>query len=142
MEKTVELLLNHYIGDDFNPSRQVKFIITEDCLKDYLKEAEDERTVKEFLSTYDSDESDVVYNYAADDGKILSEEIAYCDAFEKDYKDFIMRTQMFNSDMTADQIATKENYYWTVYANWTRILTDWRNRNGRIGRVHKRVTKK
>ena len=116
MGKTVELLLNHYIGDDFNPSRQVKFIITEDCLKDYLKEVEDERTVKEFLNTYDSDESDVVYNYAADDGKILSEEIAYCDAFEKDYQDFIMRTQMFNPDMTADQIATKENYYWTVYA--------------------------
>ena len=117
MKNTVELLLNHYIGDDYNPSRQVKFIITEDCLNDYLKETEDDRTIKEFLNTYDSDESDVVYGYAGDDGRILSEKITYCDTFEKDYHDFIKRTQMFNPDMTAEQIATKENYYWTVYAN-------------------------
>lgn len=117
MENTVELLLNHYIGDDFNPSRQVKFIITDDCLKDYLKETEDDRTVKDFLDTYDSDESDVVYGYASDDGRILSEEVIYCDDFEEKYADFIKRTQMFNPDMTAEQIATKENYYWTVYTN-------------------------
>ena len=117
MKNTVELLINHYIGDDYNPSRQVKFIITEDCLNDYLKETEDDRTIKEFLITYDSDESEVVYGYAADDGRILSEEITYCDTFEKDYHDFIKRTQMFNPDMTAEQITTKENYYWTVYTN-------------------------
>lgn len=29
--------------------------------------------------------------------------------------DFITRTQMFNPDMAADQIATKGNYYWTAY---------------------------
>lgn len=49
MKNTVELLLNHYIGDDYNPSRQVKFIITEDCLNDYLKETEDDRTIKELV---------------------------------------------------------------------------------------------
>ena len=36
--KTVELLLNDYIGDDYNPSRQTKFTITEECLIDYLNE--------------------------------------------------------------------------------------------------------
>ena len=30
--KTVELLLNDYIGDNYNPSRQTKFTITEECL--------------------------------------------------------------------------------------------------------------
>lgn len=117
MEKTVKLILNHYIGDDFNPSRQLSFIITEDCLKDYLGETEDERTVEVFLDTYDSDESDVVYGYAAGDGRILSEEVAYCDDFEEKYSDFIKRVQIFNPNIKADQISTKENYYWTVYAN-------------------------
>lgn len=116
MEKTVELLINHYISDAYNPSRQTVFIIAEKCLQDYLLETEDNRTVKEFLDTYDSDESEVVYEYASDDGRILSEEITYCDDFIKQYDNFIARTQMFNPDMAADQIATKENYYWTVYA--------------------------
>ena len=39
--KTVELLLNDYIGDNYNPSRQTKFTITEECLTDYLKETDD-----------------------------------------------------------------------------------------------------
>ena len=116
MEKTVKLLMNHYIGDDFHPSRQVIFMITEECLQDYLTETEDDRTIEEFMETYDSDESEVIYGYAADDGRILSDEIAYCDDFIEKYNDFINRTQMFNPDMSVGQIATKENYYWTVYA--------------------------
>lgn len=116
-EKTIILLMNHYVGDNFHPSRQVKFIITEECLKDYLTEMGDERTVEEFLETYDSDEAEVVYGYAADDGRILSDEITYCDDFIDRYHDYIRRILMFNTDMTAEQIATKENYYWTVYAN-------------------------
>ena len=47
--KIVELLLN-----DYNPSRQTKFIITEECLNDYLKETGDDRNIKMFLETYDS----------------------------------------------------------------------------------------
>ena len=117
MEKTVKLLMNHYIGDDFHPSRQVIFMITEECLQDYLTETEDDRTIEEFMETYDSDESEVIYGYAADDGRILSDEITYCDDFIEKYNDFISRTQMFNPDMSAEQIATKENYYWTVYAH-------------------------
>ena len=113
--KTVELLLNDYIGDDYNPSRQTKFTITEECLIDYLKETEDDRNVKMFLETYDSDESSVIYDYAANDGRILSEEISYCDDFMDRYEDFICRTQMFNPDMSAEQISSKEDYYWTVY---------------------------
>lgn len=116
MEKTVKLLMNHYAGNDFRPTRQVVFIITETCLQDYLTEVEDHRTIKEFLETYDSDESEVIYGYAADDGRILSDEITYCDDFIEKYNDFISRTQMFNPDMSAEQIATKENYYWTIYA--------------------------
>lgn len=81
MEKTVKLLINHYIGDDFHPSRQTTFMITEECLQDYLTETEDDRAIKEFIDTYDSDESEVVYEYACDDGRILSEEITYCDDF-------------------------------------------------------------
>ena len=113
--KTVELLLNDYIGDNYNPSRQTKFTITEECLTDYLKETEDDRNVKTFLDTYDSDESSVIYDYAANDGRILSEEITYCDDFVDRYEDFIRRTQMFNPDMSAEDISSKEDYYWTVY---------------------------
>lgn len=113
--KTVELLLNDYIGDNYNPSRQTKFTITEECLTDYLRETEDDRNVKMFLDTYDSGESSVIYNYAANDGRILSEEITYCDDFVDKYEDFIRRTQMFNPDMSAEDISSKEDYYWTVY---------------------------
>ena len=113
--KTVELLLNDYIGDNYNSSRQTKFTITEECLTDYLKETEDDRNVKMFLDTYDSDESSVIYDYASNDGRILSEEITYCDDFVDRYEDFIRRTQMFNPDMSAEDISSKEDYYWTVY---------------------------
>ena len=113
--KTVELLLNDYIGDNYNTSRQTKFTITEECLTDYLKETEDDRNVKMFLDTYDSDESSVIYDYAANDGRILSEEITYCDDFVDRYEDFIRRTKMFNTDMSAEDISSKEDYYWTVY---------------------------
>ena len=113
--KTVELLLNDYIGDDYNPSRQIKFVIVEECLTDYLKEVEDTRDVKTFLETYDSDESSVIYDYAANDGRILSEEITYCDDFIDKYEDFIHRTKMFNPDMPAEDISSKEDYYWIVY---------------------------
>lgn len=116
MGKTVKLLINHYISDDFNPSRQTTFMITKECLQDYLIETEDDRTIEEFVETYDSNESEVVYDYASDDGRILSEEITYCDDFIERYNAFIAHTQMFNPDMAADQISTKENYYWIVYA--------------------------
>ena len=40
----------------------------------------------------------VIYEYASDDGRILSEEITYCDDFNEQYEDFVRRTQMFNPD--------------------------------------------
>lgn len=98
-------------------AKQVMFMITEKCLQDYMTETEDDRTVEMFLETYDSDEAEAVYGYAADDGRILSDEIIYCDEFIEKYNDFISRIQMFNPDMTAEQISTKESYYWTVYTN-------------------------
>lgn len=54
-------------------------------------------------------------DYATNDGRILSEEITYCDDFADRYEDFIRRTQMFNPDMSAEDISSKEDYYWTVY---------------------------
>lgn len=113
--KTIELVLNDYIGDDYNPSRQVKFVITEECLADYLRETEDDRSIRQFLDTYDSDESSVIYDYATNDGRILSEEITYCDDFEENYKRFICVTQMFDPDISANEIASREDYYWNVY---------------------------
>lgn len=113
--KTVELLLNDYIGDDYSPSRQVKFVITEECLIDYLRDTEDDRSISQFLNTYDSDESSVIYDYATNDGRILSEEITYCDDFEEMYKYFICGTQMFDPDISANEIASREDYYWNVY---------------------------
>lgn len=104
---TINLLLNHYIGNDLNPSRQISFFITEECVKDYLAATEDERTVEEFLETYDSDESAVIYEYATDDGRIISERITYCDDFEKKYKEIMQYSQTFS----------KEEYYWNIYTS-------------------------
>lgn len=106
---TINLLLNHYIGNDLNPSRQISFFITEECLKDYLAATEDERIVEEFLETYDSDESAVIYEYATDDGRIISERITYCDDFEEKYKEYIENTK--------EEIKTKEQYYWDTYCS-------------------------
>lgn len=117
IQKLVELVVNAYIEDNYTPSRKVSFKITKGCLEDYLLETEDDRSVDEFLDTYDSDESEVVYNYAADDGRVLSEKITYCDDFYTQYNDFVRRTQMFNPSMTAEEISSKENYYWTVYSD-------------------------
>lgn len=47
--------------------------------------------------------------------EIKNEEITYCDDFNERYKDFIRRTQMFNPDMIAEKIATKEDYYWQCW---------------------------
>lgn len=106
---TINLLLNHYIGDDFNSSRQVSFFITEECLKDYLTATEDDRTVEEFLRTYDSDESSVIYEYATDDGRIISERITYCDDFEQKYKEYVENAKKEDK--------TKEQYYWDTYCS-------------------------
>lgn len=109
MAKTVQLLINDYIGDDFDMSRQVRFIIEESCLIEYLAEWEfEERSLQEFLDTYDSDEAESVYNYADNDNRILSEEIIYCDDFLMEYK-----TAMEG----CEDPMTKEDYYWEVYKN-------------------------
>lgn len=103
---TVNLLLNHYIGDDLNPSRKISFFITEECLNDYLAATEDERAIEEFLRTYDSDESEAIYDYAMDDGRIISERVTYCDDFEEKYIENIK-----------EEDKTKEQYYWDVYCS-------------------------
>ena len=117
VKDTVRLNIGHYIDNDFSPSRVTTFLVRIQDLEDYLEQSEDDRTGEEFYQTYDSDEAQVLYEYMSDDGKILDEEVTYCDAFEKDYADYIKRTQMFNPGMSAEQIATKENYYWNVYVN-------------------------
>lgn len=105
--RTVNLLLNHYIGDDYSPSRRVSFLIAGDCLIDYLTETEDERTVEQFLRTYDSNESAAIYDYASDDGRIISENITYCNDFEEKYKEYVLQSQTI----------LKEQYYWDNYRN-------------------------
>lgn len=85
MENTIKLLINHYIDDAFNSSRQLEFVITKECLMNYLNETEDNRTIEEFMNTYDSDESSVIYEYATDDNRALSEEINYCGDFVEKY---------------------------------------------------------
>ena len=115
MNKFVELKICNYIDDTLDVEREVKFQITKECLQDYLTETEDGRTINKFLETYNSDESSVIYEYASDDGIILSEEITYCDDFNEQYEVFIRRTQIFNPDMTPEEIATKEDYYWQVW---------------------------
>lgn len=106
MENTIKLLVNHYIDDDFYPSRQLEFTITKECLIDYLTETEDDRTIEEFITTYDSDESSVIYEYATDDNRVLSEKISYCDDFMAAYNDYI--------DYAINPM-TAENYYWEEY---------------------------
>lgn len=108
MNKTIALLVNDYIGDDYRPSRELMFTITEDCLKDYLTDIEDDRTIDEFLDTYDSDESSVIYEYASDDNRILSESISYSNSVIESYNDFI------NGNQKGTDITT-EDYYWTFY---------------------------
>lgn len=108
MKNTIKLLINDYIDDDYLPSRQLEFTITEECLKDYLIETEDDRTVEEFLTTYDSDESSVLYEYATDNNRILSEEITYCDNFITDYNDYV------NDKLIK---ISQEEYYWYEYRN-------------------------
>ena len=107
MNKFVELKICNYIDDTLDVERKVKFKITKECLQDYLTETEDGRTISKFLETYNSDESSAIYEYASDDGRISSE--------DEQYKDFIRRTQMFNPDMIAEEIATKEDYYWQCW---------------------------
>lgn len=112
---TVMLKMHHPFDESFSPARETVFTVLKSDLENYLDQAEDCRTAKEFFETYDSKEADIIYGYMADDGKVLSEEITYSDTFEKDYADYIKRTQMFNPGMSAEQIATKEDYYWAAY---------------------------
>lgn len=115
-EKTdyVLLRIGYYLDDDFYPSRIVAFSVSFDCLEGYLQEKQDDRSAEVFLETYDSDEAEDVYRYAADDGLIVYQKVSYSDEFEKDYADYIRRVKMFNDKETED-IATKEDYYYTVF---------------------------
>lgn len=105
---TITLLVNDYIGDDFEPSRTLKFIIPEQCLLEYLMEIEDDRTIEEFLESYDSDESEAIHEYAIYDNRVLSEEMVYCDDFMEEYDDYIQGNL---NPLSMDE------YYWAVYSN-------------------------
>lgn len=113
---TVELLINDYIGDNYTFSRQTKFVISQECLQDYLTATEDGRNVTEFLDTYDSDESETVYNFAVDDGRVLSEDITYCNDFMDKYNAYRKQAIVSNlSDEEISKLMTKEDFYWNVY---------------------------
>lgn len=78
-------------------------MITKKCLSDYLKMLQEERTIQDFLTTYDSDESSVIYDYANDDERIISEEITYSDDFKQEYETETGREK------------SKEDYFWNVF---------------------------
>lgn len=113
----IKLAINHYMTDNFYPSRQLFFQITKDCLLRILKETQDERTISQFLESYDSDEAEVIYDYASDKGEIISEEIVYSDDFLQKYKDFVHLAKSLDPDITDDRIADKEEYYWIAYGS-------------------------
>lgn len=107
-----DLIANDYATDGCNPTRTLKFAVNRKELAKYLVDNNDERTISMFLETYDSDESSYIYENSEN---IVSEEITYCDDFNERYNDFIKNTQLLNPDMSADEISSKEDFYWNVY---------------------------
>lgn len=93
MGNTVCIILNNYIGNGINLSRTVVFHILRECLNEYLEAMEDDRDIEVFLNTYDSDEAEMAYRYAADDVRIIKEQISYCSEFEKAYENYVKSLQ-------------------------------------------------
>lgn len=103
--KTVSLILNDYVGENYCPTKQTRFMISEDCLNDYLKATDDERDIPQFLESYDSDEANVIYDYASDDGRIIQEDVSYSDDVIEKYKKY----------MEENYTITIEDFYRNIY---------------------------
>lgn len=103
-----------YIGNDENPAREIFFDIPKECLEQYLGISESFITIDVPKFVAECGSEDIASIYAEASG-ITNEFVTYCDDFETAYADYISRVKMFNSDMSAKEIASKEDYYDTVY---------------------------
>lgn len=106
--ESILLIFNDYIDNNYEPSKTRIFTITNYSLTDFLIETNDSRTISEFLNTYDSKDSEAVYEYASNMGGILSEEVIYCDDCVAEYKDY--RRDNLNP-------VSIDEFYWMKYAN-------------------------
>lgn len=122
MENIVEIFLYHFAGDDKYASRWVIVKTPAECLQKFLEKRKEKRSVEEFLKSYDGEEADSFCGYAEKSGKILSKEIFYGEEFLFRYEEFIKKTRLANPGIRDEMLATKENFYWTMYEPGKTIL--------------------
>lgn len=117
-ETVVRLSFKEYIGDDDTQTRKIFFDITESDLNQCLgidKNSIVDINVAKFLENAEDEDIAYIYSEMSSTSRIMNEHVEYSDDFEKAYADYIHRTQMFNPDMEAKAIASKEDYYDKVY---------------------------
>lgn len=101
--------------DENNILKQVHFSISKEKLSDYLAMSEDFRSADEFLATCSNDEICLIHEYASNDGLIVAEETSYCDDFYEKYNNFVQNAKSADSDITEEDLFTKEEYYDMIY---------------------------
>lgn len=117
-ENVVRLSFKEYIGNDDTQTRKIFFDIAENDLKQCLgidKNSIVDINVAKFLENAEDEDIAYIYSEMSSTSRIMNEHIVYSDDFEKAYADYIHRIQMFNPDMEAKAIASKEDYYDKVY---------------------------
>lgn len=116
VDKAVCIIVNYYMEKEIRPLRTVVFHISAECLNEYLEQMEDDRDIDTFLKTYDSDEAEMVYRYAADDVRVMHEQIFYSHDFEKAYENYVEYIEGAK-DGLEDVALTKEDYWKLLYTN-------------------------
>lgn len=114
-ENAVRLSFKEYIGNDETPARNIFFDIPRRNLEQYLGITENAIVKLDIDKFVEACGSEDIANIYAEASGITNENIIYSDDFETAYADYIRRTQMFNPDMDAKAIASKEDYYDKVY---------------------------
>lgn len=117
-ETVVRLRFKEYIDNDDTPAREISFDIAESDLKQCLgidKNSIVDINVAKFLENAQDEDIAYIYSEMSSTSGIMNEHVKYRDDFEMVYADYIHRTQMFNPDMDAKAIASKEDYYDKVY---------------------------
>lgn len=117
-ETAVRLSFKEYIDNDDTPARKISFDIAESDLNQCLgidKNSIVDINVAKFLENAQDEDIAYIYSEMSSTSGIMNERVEYSDDFEMAYADYIHRTQMFNPDMEAKAIASKEDYYNKVY---------------------------